>query len=278
MRASIVIPAHDEASVIGTCLSALDRARKRDGLDLEIVVVANGCSDDTAQIARRYEGVLVIDEPRSSKRLALDLGDAAATAFPRIFLDADIEMGDGALTRLVEALSVDEARVGAPGVVFDVSEASMAVRSFYRVFEQLPYVRRDLVGLGVYGLSEAGRNRFAEFPELVADDLFIQRLFDEHERIVVPGQFKVRVPRTVSHLVKVRTRVARGNAELAGLADTRFEQSSGSTGRALLDLIRSDPRRAPDVACYVGVTLAARARAGFSSHTWERDDSTRTGA
>ena len=40
------------------------------------------------------------------------------------------------------------------------------VRAFYRVFKELPYVRDGLIGLGVYGISEMGRARFDQFPEL----------------------------------------------------------------------------------------------------------------
>ncbi|MDO5627803.1 MAG: glycosyltransferase [Mobilicoccus sp.] len=282
LAAAVVIPAHNEEQVIGACLEALDAARD-DGLEVEVIVVANGCTDGTADVARQYPDVRVIEQDEPSKRLALDTGDAAATRFPRIFLDADIRLGSGALRQLVAALSVPEPRVGSPTVRFDMTGASVSVRSFYRAFEQLPYVRHHLIGLGVYGLSEQGRARFDRFPEVVADDLFIQRLFADEERVVVPGEFWVRVPRDLRNLLKVRTRVARGNSELAGIAtdddEGRFAGSTGATGRALRDLARSEPARIPDVAVYVAVTLAARLRARRAAargrSAWERDDSSR---
>ncbi len=47
---SVVIPAHDEAAVIGRCLDALFTGFEPGELD--VVVVCNGCTDDTASAAR----------------------------------------------------------------------------------------------------------------------------------------------------------------------------------------------------------------------------------
>lgn len=276
--ASVVIPAHDEGPVIDRCLESLTRAAEEDGIDLDVIVVANGCTDDTAERASRHRAVTVIDLAEPSKRLALDVGDQRSRGFPRIFLDADICLAPGALADMVEALRTVDPRVAAPTVHFDVSGASQAVRAFYRAFEKLPYVQDNLVGLGVYGINKAGRARFDRFPEVIADDLFIQRLFAPHERVVVPARFDVMVPRDLRNLVKVRTRVARGNAQLAASApaDDRFDTTTNSTARALRDLVRRQPARVPDVALYVAVTLVARLRAKRSGGVWERDESSRS--
>ena len=277
--ASIVIPAHNEEPVIDRCLDTLARSAEEFDLDLDVIVVANGCTDRTVEVAGRHPGVRVIDEPTPSKRHSLNVGDRAARGFPRIYLDADVDVEPDALAALIEALDTPLPRTAAPTIRFDLTGASGAVRAFYRVFEQLPYTQEHLVGLGVYGMSRSGRERFGEFPDLIADDLFIQRLFGPDERLAVPGHFTVRVPRDLRNLVKVRTRVARGNAQVAALpaTDDRFESSTGSTLRALRGLA---VRRRPDVAgvaAYVGVTVAARLQARRSRDVWERDDSSRVG-
>lgn len=283
--ASVVIPAHNEGSVIDACLQAL--AADPVGPRCEVVVAANGCTDDTVACARgfadRLPHLTVLDLDTASKVAALNAGDAAAGVLPRIYLDADIRLGDGALGHLVDTLTTADAVVSSPHIDFDLTGADPVVREFYRMFTALPYVQRGLIGLGVYGLSASGRARFGEFPELTADDLFVQRLFRDDERRISAGRFTVRVPRTAAALLKVRTRVARGNAELAGQDAVTLQQetldtseSTGGTVRAMLDVVRRRPTMLPAAATYLGVTVLARLRAARTATPgWERDDSTR---
>jgi Glycosyl transferase family 2 len=279
VRCSVIIPAHDEAAVIGDRLRAL--ATSLPAGAVELIVVANGCSDDTAAVARGVPGVRVVELSQASKTAALDAGDRTATLFPRIYLDADIRIPGSALLRLAAALTADRALVGSPRVVFDLSGCSWPVRSFFAVFQRLPYTRRGLTGLGVYGLSELGRQRFGSFPDVVADDLYVQRLFAPEERITVDDTFEVVAPRTLSALLAVRTRVARGNGELAGRGaelGVAPGATAGGTARALCREVLRHPRLLVPAAVYVAVTAAARRRArrALPGAVWERDDSTRT--
>ena len=57
MRFLTLIPAHDEALVIGDCLAALMADRRPDD---PVVVVADRCTDDTAAIAREM-GAIVLE-------------------------------------------------------------------------------------------------------------------------------------------------------------------------------------------------------------------------
>lgn len=70
---AIIIPAHNEAAVIGQTLKGLLR---QVGEGDEVIVVCNGCSDDTAGVARRFEPrVTVLETDVPSKTNALNLGD-----------------------------------------------------------------------------------------------------------------------------------------------------------------------------------------------------------
>lgn len=274
---SIVVPAHDEAAILDERLGPLVRALAPG--EAEVVVVANGCTDRTADVARRLPGVRVLETDVASKAVALDLGDRAVTAFPRVFLDADVRLSPVALRALVAALDTERAVVATPRVTFDVRGASWPVRAFHDVFARLPYVQRGLVGLGVYGLSEAGRARFDSFPRVVADDHFVQRLFADDERVGIDASFEVVAPRTTADLLKVRTRVVRGNRELAHEADDlglTQEATPGALG-ALLRLVAKSPRLLPAAVVYLAVVLAARYRAAGAGAgaDWERDTSTR---
>src|SRR3954465_1707083 len=57
---SIVVPAHDEEQVITRCLRALTEGTTAD--EVEVIVVCNGCSDRTADVARRFGGAVRVIE------------------------------------------------------------------------------------------------------------------------------------------------------------------------------------------------------------------------
>lgn len=279
-RCSIVIPAHDEEAVIGACLAPLAPLAARG--EFEIVVVPNGCSDRTRQVAAAVPGVEVIEVAEASKVAALNAGDLAATAWPRLYLDADVVLPASAALALADVLTTPDPVVGSVGVRFVLDDRPWPVRAFYRIYQRLPYITDGLVGLGLYGLSAAGRERFGAFPDLVADDLFVQRLFAVDERrVLAEHHFDVRVPLTVAALTAVRTRTAAGNAELAAaVQDPRSgvarDRSTSSTLHALSRLVKDDPRRSVDIAAYCAITGFSRWKAREAGvRSWQRDATTR---
>lgn len=259
--------------------ACLDFVAELEPGEAQVVVVANGCTDATADAARAVPGVTVLELAEGSKTAALNAGDAAVSAFPRIYLDADVGLSAATLRRLADELDTDQPLVAAPTVRFELTQRPFTVRWFYAAYQQLPYVREGLTGLGVYGLSAAGRARFGQFPTLFADDLFVQRLFAPHERrTLADTEFSVQTPRTLAALLAVRTRTVFGNTQLAAHApgDASFGATSGGTSRALLDGVRARRIPAPSAVVYTLVMLEARRRArGRDAGTWHRDDSTR---
>ncbi len=280
---SVIVPAHDEQAVIERCLRGLAGPA---AAEAQIVVVANGCADDTAGVARRFADasggdVTVLELAEASKSAALNAGDGAARHFPRIYLDADIVISAGDLRSLRDTLLTAEGpAVASPAIRFRTGSSSPPVRAYYRTYAQTPYVREGLIGLGVYGLNRAGRALFTDFPPITADDLFVQRLFRPGQRLTSPGHFDVQVPRDLRSLVRVRRRTTAGNRELAALPDLPEapsldgETTTGATLSALLPLARGGPRQAMDVAAYAGIVLAGRVLSRRRT-TWARDDSTR---
>src|SRR3954468_3654219 len=88
---SVIVPAHNEEAVIGQGLRALTEGARAG--ELEVIVVCNGCRDATAKVAAAFgEPVKVIETDVASKTHALNLGDAAAGGFPRIYVDADVAL------------------------------------------------------------------------------------------------------------------------------------------------------------------------------------------
>ncbi len=285
VAASVVVPAHDEASVIDACLSSLGddlRAGR-----LEVVVVCNGCSDDTAVRARHHEGVEVIELEQASKAAALRAGWDVASSFPRVVLDADVELSAGAVHALTAALRpvVDADRpdvmVATPRAVFDTAGRPWGVRAFFRVHERLPYLTQAPVGPGCFAVSAAGAKRLGPFPDLTADDLWVQRHFRRSERLTVEdATFTVRTPRALRYLLRVRVRAYRGMLELDRVLPADDDPGPPAPGRvrAVLQLVRS-PSDVPEVALYAALNAVAmwKARRAVRRGTsaWERDDSSR---
>jgi colanic acid/amylovoran biosynthesis glycosyltransferase len=274
MPVSVVVPAHNEEAVIARCLRSL-QSGAQDG-ELEIIVVCNGCQDATAQVARRVApGATVIEISVASKVAALNAGDRAASHFPRFYVDADVELPVADLRRVARALAGDGILCAAPRPMFVLEKRSWAIRAFYDVWQATPYLTDDMVGCGVYALSEQGRARFEEFPELTADDQFVQQLFDRSERKAIDGaQFAVQVPRNLRGLLAMRTRAYRGKVELASSGLAR--QSAPLLGAKSALRKARQPSQAPAVAVYASVNILAKSLARKPAHArWERDDSAR---
>ncbi len=276
---SVVVPAHDEARVIDRLLGQLTSGLPPDGLD--VIVVANGCTDDTALIAGRYEpGVRVLSIPVPSKREALVAGDRAAMGFPRIYVDADVELGSADVCALADALARPGALAAGPERVLALSGASWLVRWYYDVWARLPEVRSGLFGRGVIGLSEAGHARVASLPPLLADDLAASLVFGPDERVIVPGaRVVVHVPRTAGDLLRRRVRAAMG-VDQVEQSEGGPEASARTRPRDLLALVRAEPRLAPRVLVFLAVAVLARRRARREVQrnqysTWLRDESSR---
>ncbi|HSO17047.1 MAG TPA: WecB/TagA/CpsF family glycosyltransferase [Arthrobacter sp.] len=270
-RGSVIIPAHNEAAVIARTLEPLAPLAATG--QLEVIVACNGCTDSTAAIARGFDGVTVLDLGQSSKAAALNAGDAAASQWPRLYLDADVQISPGAVRAVFAALSPGRVLAARPAARFDLQGAHPLIRSYYRTKVRLPSARSGLWGAGVYGLSREGRQRFQQFPGLTADDLFVDRLFEPGEKAVLDVEpVVVHPPRTPKDQLAVLHRVYRGNAQQNG------GQGGGhsTAGRTLSEVARSirGPLSAAHAVVYVSFALAGRPgsrRAG----EWERDTSTR---
>ena len=104
-RVAVVVPAHDEASVIGATVAGL-RAQLRP--EDRLLVVADNCTDETAHRARE-EGATVAerwDPERRGKGYALQHAIDSLRADPPaviVFVDADCAVGPGLVRRLAGA-------------------------------------------------------------------------------------------------------------------------------------------------------------------------------
>lgn len=277
--ASVIIPAHNEATTIGRNLAALRAGTRVD--DLEVVVVCNGCTDETAAVARRADPrARVIEIPQPSKAEAVRVGNTATDVFPRVHLDADIELSGTAVLQLLEPITRDHVLATAPRRDVPREGCSVWVRWYYDVWESLPQVEAGLFGRGVVALSEQAQARVTALPRMMSDDLGMSDSFSGEERRVVPGAVAVvHPPRTVRDLVRRRIRIATGNTQAADLGVRR--PGSRTSVRTLLGLAVTRPGIALRLPVFLGVHVAARlgahraVRSGDFT-TWQRDESSRS--
>lgn len=106
MRVSVVIPARNAGDTIADTVASLQAQTEP---CWEAIVVSNGSTDDTVEIARgiaaREARVRVIVAPVAGVSAARNLGVAEAAGEYLLFLDADDLLAERALERLLEALA-----------------------------------------------------------------------------------------------------------------------------------------------------------------------------
>jgi len=103
MRVSLIIPALNEAECLGPLLAEVP-VRLID----QLIVVDNGSTDITSQVARAA-GAIVIQEPRRGYGFACAAGTAIAEGKLLVFMDGDGSFVPGELPNLLAPLDQDEA-------------------------------------------------------------------------------------------------------------------------------------------------------------------------
>jgi hypothetical protein len=223
--------------------------------ELDIVVVANACTDDTALIAGRL-GVRVIETPIVGKAYALRLGDEVCVTFPRVYLDADVMLSAYAIRLLVAALDRPGILAAAPTPQWDLDGASWVMRRVHVVHDALLAPYRGLAGVGAYVLGEAGHARTFPIPDIVSDDEWVHRSFSEDERQVVAGaKCVIRPPTRLREHIRRRVRIRVGNRQLDSLGKpARSHLRASSLGK----LLARHEVTASAAACYLAVLGADR--------------------
>lgn len=272
---AVIIPAFNEEQSIKGTLKALTRGMQPG--EFEITVVCNGCVDQTAEVVRaQCPGVRVLETPVASKTAALNFGIAATNIKPIILLDADIKTSAAAVRNLMAALEASGCELAFGEAHFNSNQCSMPVREFYRAWQLNPYFDGGKVG-GFFAVSEAGIKRLGAFPNITNDDEFVRRELSSNAKFVPAACYTVEPPRTLASLIKIRSRIYRGNRELSKMGVSPSRKHKRASAARFLFRLMVHPRVWPGALIFACVALSAHGR--NKTHVgptfWEQDQTAR---
>ena len=133
MNLSVIIPAFNEAHYLLSTLDSIQRAsahlRDRAGVNVEVIVVDNNSTDETASVAEAM-GSTVVGEPVQGIGRARNRGASVAQGDVLVFVDADVTVPDTLLEVVYEVMS-DPACVGG-GVEVEYRPRRLIIRLYLR--------------------------------------------------------------------------------------------------------------------------------------------------
>lgn len=140
---SIIIPAYNEANRIGPTIGKIVDYARSNSLDIELIVVDDGSSDGTADIAQRCDCARIIRlEKNSGKGRAVREGMIAARGDVVMFTDADMSAPIEETDKLSQAIEDG----------FDVAVGSRMAKP--RQIDKFQPVHRMALGLAFGGLVQ----------------------------------------------------------------------------------------------------------------------------
>lgn len=281
----VIIPAHNEESVIERCIRAVYAVAPADARP-EVIVSANGCRDRTVAIARTVApDAIVLDLPKGSKTGAINAANRAASHFPRIILDADCECSYASLAALATVLREPGVMTAAPAIRLELSRCNALMKAYYRAWLCQPYAKAGKGGAGCYGLSEEALAGIGEFPPIIGDDIWIHTRFPEESMRYIaedsdgqPVFSVVHPPRTVREQIRIEARRQSGNAEVGQIYPSQHF-ANANQGGGWSKALRSGAAPS-DLAIFFAIKFASRAFARWNrirgkASVWARDDSAR---
>ncbi|MDF1727356.1 MAG: glycosyltransferase family 2 protein [Sulfitobacter sp.] len=266
---SVLIPAHNEAAWLPDCLGALLASDPVAGR-VEVVVMANGCTDDTADVARSFRdrfaardwALQVLDLKQGGKLNALNKGEAAATGSGLVYLDADVTVSPPLLAQLAKALDSSDPRYasGRPQVTV---AGNWVTRHYTRFWHSTPFMTRGVPGFGLFAMNRAGRGRWGDWPDIISDDTFARLHFAPEERVAVTASYNWPMIEGFAPLVQVRRRQDVGVAEIEASYPALLQNGDDwGGGPPLWRRALRDPLGFAVFAAVRGVTLMPVLRSG----------------
>ena len=152
MKLAFVIPAYNEEALIGKCLESVQAEIARSGMDADVIVVNNASTDRTGEIARSFEGVRVVDEPKKGLVNARDAGFAASEGYDLVAnIDSDTIVPEGWLDVVRREFDKDSNLVclSGPYIYYDMAlHNRVLVGMFYGLTYLIYLLNRFILRVG----------------------------------------------------------------------------------------------------------------------------------
>ncbi len=277
--ATIIIPAHNEASVIEACLNSII---EQEGID-HIIVPCNGCTDNTVEIVKsKYPNVICLDIEKPSKTNALNVAEEKAqeigVTYPIFYIDADTVLSENCIPHITKAMKDSPILLSAPTPIINTKKSSWLVKTYYNVWTQLPYIKEGVIATCSFIVSESGRKRFDTFADVIGDDGYIRCHFKNSEISNIAGaEIYITAPRDFYSLLKIKTRARLGNMELIARKKCPVQEAK-NYGNVMKSRLFSKDFFATATYILIALIIRMRARKQFKNldnYQWEKDTSSR---
>lgn len=274
MNVSILVPAHNEAANIENLLESLLAQQTRKARIIEIVVVASGCTDNTADLARRVArgrpGMhVVVQERREGKVAAINQYLAVRDTRAEILVvsGADLRVAPDVVEKIVECFEANP-NVGMVGArpVPDNEKNGVVSRMVHVLWELHHRVATDYPKMGeLVAVRGALVDRVSELS--VVDEASVEGIVRSkgYELAYVPDAIVTNHgPDTLDEYFEQRRRIARGHYWLDFAFGYKVATMQPGTLLAkTVSMFREAGKEdRPAVAAAIAVEVAARA-AGF---------------
>ena len=185
---SVIIPANNEAALIGETLDAVLSSDWSRADPLEVIVSANACTDETVGLARMREQafsargwrLVVLYRSEPGKIGALNAADAVSTGDARIYLDADVTVSRPLLAQLATLLDVPTPRYASGQL--SITAKGPVSRAYARIWRQVPFMTQGVPGCGSLPSMRPGARAGARFRRSLRTT-FVRLQFAPVERI-----------------------------------------------------------------------------------------------
>jgi hypothetical protein len=263
-RLGVVIPTHHGSSLLDRSMRSL--ARQTRTRDVHVVVAVNDDRADSYDRAValapevRAAGIeCIVIRTAPGRQAGMRAADRLLPPGARLYLDQDAALSPSAVATLLAVLAPGT------GIHFAVPRFRLApgqsavTRAYYRIWRELPYVRRSPATCGAYAVSAEGRSRWDVLPDLHSDDKWVRWHFAPFERRVVSDEwYQVVAPDGVADLLRARRRYQRGNRELGGVTPRPPYPDDHIRHHGVVRSLLAKPAAWPAAAVFLAVHAAGR--------------------